>query len=430
MAISVVTQPSEPMPVYEPMYVQVTSTNYLQPQFRFVFDIYKNGVFTERIKAVPKMGTNAAYFSPSRILESYLSYDITAYYTSLPLTQTNSMLHYTIQYGEEYGPTTAAPVVYTNLASSSGFTWNGNSQIENYYQSYLGSYATNFILKFPFNDNQGRFLTNCPDTLYVNEADRHSLSAFNFRSTDVSDNSVLLANGMEVVTWQMSGGSTTSLAYFPGNSGTTISDRLFHFGVGPANINGISAGYWFSGPTSNIVDWDRDLYYTVRLINVTAGPVYNVALTQYKTFYPQPCSKYDNVRIMWLNRLGGWDFYNFDKVSRETINSTKNTIKKNLPIELWYGTTINSRETTVIDSTNTKTGKLTSNWVTDEESAWLEELWTSPEVFIINTDNPLYYLTPIVITTTQQEIKKRVNDQIFNYEFEYIEASEVNVQRA
>ena len=432
MAISIQTQPAVLQPVYQPAYCQVSSDKTAQPQFRFVFDIYKNGVNVERVRMLPKPGTTIAIFSPTRVLESYLSYDLTVYNYNA-VGQTNSLLQYQVQIGEEYGPTTAAPVVYSNLDRYSGMTFNGNVQYKSYYWGWAGALWTQYYMKFPISSS-GTFLTNAPYTQKVNLTDRGTISAFNFEIGDVSDAAILRANGLEVTTYQRSGGTTSSYAYFYYNTATTISDKLIHFPYGPENINNITTSLWISGPTTNIIDEDRDLKYTLRLWNVSplsgVNGVLNVAISEYKEFEFQVCSKYDNVRLMFLNRLGAFDYFNFNKVSRSTQNTERTTFKKNLPITYYYGTTVYDRETTVLNSMVNKTVTVNSDWVDDDTSTWLEELWSSPEVYEKQTDiygNVIW--APIVINTSSQEAKKRINDQIYNYTLEYTYATPTNIQR-
>jgi hypothetical protein len=282
--------------------------------------------------------------------------------------------------------------------------------------------------------SSGKFLTNAP-TQKVYEADRGTISAFNFVTSDVSDAAILRASGLEIATYQNSGTTTYTYVNFYYNTGTSISDKLIHFPAGPDNINNISAGLIISGATTNIIDADRDYKYTLRLWNINQGPTIgtstlNVPLSETKEYELQSCSKYDNVRLMFLNRLGAFDYFNFNKVSRSTQNTERTTFKKNLPITYYYGTTPYDRETTVLNSLVNKTVTVNSDWVDDDTSTWLEELWSSPEVYEKQLDafgNIIW--TPVVITTSSQEVKKRINDQIYNYTLEYTYATPTNVQR-
>lgn len=425
MAISIAYQPTGVQPVYQPFFFQASSTNYLQPQFRFICDVYKDGTFIERIKMLPQPGTSIIQMSPARVLESYLSYDLNM--GVLGGTQVNRICHYAVKFGEEYGAITAPPVIYTNLAQVSGYTFNGTVQYEDYYWAAGGSIFPAYYLKYQaLFPNNGKFLTNAPTATTIGIEERRFLSVFNFDTTDVGDGNVKKATFYEVKTYQNSGGSISSIYYFPTYSATTIAYKGLSFPAGPANINTISYGNFQSGVYPSI-NTSTDYAYEIKLYN--GGPALDALISETRYYEFEPCSKYTPVRIMFLNRLGAFDYFSFDLVSRDTINSEKITYKKNLPISYYYGTTSGNRERTVLNSTNQKSKKVTSNWVTDEISTWLEELWTSPEVYEIQNPGLSEQYIPIVIKTTSYEIKKRINDQLYNYEMEYEYASEVNVQR-
>jgi hypothetical protein len=427
MAISVSVSAFVIQPVYQPFYYSVTSSNYTQPQFRFVFDVYKDGVFVERIKTLPKIGTNGANFSPARILESYLSYD-NPYAASSIQTQTNMLCQYQINYGEEYGPISAAPVLYPNLANSSGYTFNGTVQYKDYNYSQVGYTWDKYILKnISVYGGNGYFLTNSPTELTIGIDDNHTLSCFNFKATDIATSTAERVFYLNVKAYQNSGTTTTSkYQYTAVTLGNTVIAKELTLPAGPNDLSAIPIGNYVSGPNPPI-NTNTDYKYEIYLSNSA-----DTTISQTKTFTFQSCSKYDTVRIMFLNRLGAWDYFNFTLVSRDTININKTIYKKNIPITYYYGTTFMDRENTVLDSNVMKTKKVTSNWLTDEESTWLEELFTSPEVYEVIEDPFAAYqkkFIPVVVTTTSQEIKKRVNDNIYNYELEFSYASEVNVQR-
>lgn len=429
MAITVDYSPTGVQPVYQPFFFQVQSSNYTQPQFRFVFDVYRNGSLIERVKALPRPGVNTYIFSPASILESYLSYDLYSY--SNDPSQTNCTAHYEVKFGEEYGATTAAPVVYPNLASRSGYTFNGTVQYEDYYWAAGGSIFPQYYLKNHFlYPTAGKFLTNAPSAQTISTTDWHTLSVFNYTTSDVSDATVAQASWIQIDTFQTSGGSITSLYYYPLGTGTTIAYKLLHFAAGPKNLNTLPFA-WYSSGAYPPINTDTDYAYEIKLWSASyPGPIVDVVISETRRFEFEDCSKYENVRLKFLNRLGAWDYFNFRLVSRDYIESEKQTFKKNLPISYYYGLSVGDREKTVYNSINKSSKKVTSDWINDETSTWLAELVTSPEVYEISTDRfgNMNFL-PVIITSSPNEIKKRINDKLFNVEFEYEYSSLVNTQR-
>lgn len=433
MAIIITNQPSTTavQAVYQPFFYNVISTHTAFPQFRYVFDVYKDGVFVQRVNMLPNPLTLRAVFSPARMLESSISYDVAFNYnTATP--QTNSLAQFTIQFGEEYGPTTASPVVYSGLTSASGMTFGGVIQYADYFEAYTGTAFSKFYLKdnvlYP---DSGKFLTNAPTGQTVTETDRATLSAFNFESGDVNTGSIKRARILQLVTFQNSGGTKNRLIDFSTISATTIGYKEIHFPVGPYNLNNLPTSLIKSGGTTQpIINVNTDYKYQVRLFEYSATTFTGSPISETREFVFADCSKYDTVRLAFINRLGVFDFFNFNKVKRTTITTDKQTYRKNLPLTYYLGSTIGDRETTIYNSKNEKTVSLNSNWITDEESTWLEELWTSPEVYECNVDSSgNLSLIPIVLKNNSYEIKNRLNDQLFNYTVEYSYASEINSQR-
>lgn len=101
MAISIITSPDLYQPVYNPIYTQVSSTLTSEEAFSFLFDVYVNGTYVTRARLLPRPGTTEVIYSPARVLESYVSYDLTHNIVD-KTTSTNCIDKYEIRFGEEY----------------------------------------------------------------------------------------------------------------------------------------------------------------------------------------------------------------------------------------------------------------------------------------------------------------------------------------
>lgn len=99
--ITLLSSPSAVMPVYNPIYSKVSSNQTTQEAFSFIFDVYVNGAFVNRDKLLPRPGTTQAIYSPARVLESYLNYDLTQNIVEETVSQ-NCIDKYQIIFGEEY----------------------------------------------------------------------------------------------------------------------------------------------------------------------------------------------------------------------------------------------------------------------------------------------------------------------------------------
>ena len=125
----------------------------------------------------------------------------------------------------------------------------------------------------------------------------------------------------------------------------------------------------------------------------------------------QSCSRYDNVRLAWRNRLGAWDYMNFRGKSTESVD-----IKRSDSASVsgtWnsatftYDNSDRGKKTLYTEATRKLT--INSDWLNDDEAAWLEELFTSTNVHILGDSNIVY---PVVITDKAYTKKTSVNNKV------------------
>lgn len=135
------------------------------------------------------------------------------------------------------------------------------------------------------------------------------------------------------------------------------------------------------------------------------------------------CSLYPSVRLVFLNRMGGFDYWTFNKDNKKTVNIQRNEYKKVL--EPFY--TIGDRGYTTIYQDVQYSFSLNSDWITEYDYAYLEELVTSPNIYIVNSDATL---TPINIIDTSYTVKTQLRDKLFNLNINYKLSNNINIQNA
>tara|TARA_B100001939_G_C16934991_1_gene615631 strand:- start:513 stop:2012 length:1500 start_codon:yes stop_codon:yes gene_type:complete len=125
----------------------------------------------------------------------------------------------------------------------------------------------------------------------------------------------------------------------------------------------------------------------------------------------QSCTRYDNVRLAWRNRLGAWDYMNFRGKSTESVDIKRNEIER-VP-GTWDNATFNynnwdsGRESLYTEANRKLT--INSDWLNEDEAVWLEELFTSINVQILADNNIVY---PVILTDKSYIKKTSVNDKI------------------
>lgn len=162
-------------------------------------------------------------------------------------------------------------------------------------------------------------------------------------------------------------------------------------------------------------------YYTVSVgySFSTANPISRATV---KRKIVSGCAPYDNIRIAFLNRLGAYEFWNFNMDSKKSLNINRTEFKKVLP----WNYSIGDRQNTVLSTKVEQTYTANTDWISEYDYNFLEELVTSPEVYIIDEapNNKL----PIVITDTSFISKTAVRDRIFNFTINFKFAYSLNLQ--
>ena len=192
--------------------------------------------------------------------------------------------------------------------------------------------------------------------------------------------------------------------------------------VGPANISLM--------PGFDTSIWNTAKYYSVSINGTWDGigrpPVIGrySGLKKFKVKDNDPlanCSRYPKMRLCWLNRLGGIDYFSFNFKSKNAIASEKVLFKKNLD----WNYTIGDREETILTQTAVEFWTISSDFISENESNWLKELITSPEVYYLQNGTTKI---PITIADSTYEVKTSLSDHLIAVTITYKMASNVNLQ--
>ena len=131
--------------------------------------------------------------------------------------------------------------------------------------------------------------------------------------------------------------------------------------------------------------------------------------------------------MTWLNRLGVWDYFNFTKKNVRKVNSKRETYQQIKGS--WNEATYKKhgykggRKTFSTNSKEVVT--LQTDYITEEAAQWLEELFTSPEVFVLQERS-----TDAVVTTSSYTRKTTANDKLKQYTVEIEMSHNKRIQRA
>ena len=147
---------------------------------------------------------------------------------------------------------------------------------------------------------------------------------------------------------------------------------------------------------------------------------------------------YEPVRLTWLNQWGAWDYYTFTMKSTKTISTKGSTYKQ-------LGGSWN-KSTYKLDSFKggkkafrvnaTEKIKMNTDFVSESDSEWFEDLINSPEVYIVKgynqTELPTsalnQYIIPVRLTTSSYTKKTIANDKLMQYTFEVEKSKTLRTQ--
>ena len=188
-------------------------------------------------------------------------------------------------------------------------------------------------------------------------------------------------------------------------------------GVGPGNL-------YFQGIVPTIINYNN---YSVRL-EWLYGTYSQQTQEQYFTV-EQTCSPFNNVRLMWINRLGGFDFFNFRMNSQRNENIERKEFRR--PLGPNYTTGARPKIQLKVDVTEEWT--INTDWITEKEYLALNDLLTSLEVYVLSTSytdggSPVLTPYPIVIVDNTYTQKTQLTDKIFNMTLTYRQAYKKYIQ--
>jgi len=372
MAITgVTTEPQNYRAVYNAIEYVATSDDTTETRFKYLFDVYDGATLLGRLK-VSADPNDYGRCNISGIAESYISTDLGTIGGTTGFTgNANSWKEYTIKIGEEFdigGTLTPDPDQQTKTV----IVFNGC--LPNFRGSglnFVDYQASNYFQNYTVNANTRKFQTNMPrglrpfnnDTQKVELADEGWL----YFLYDHSGNPV---NKAEITTYN--GGSLVGTFEI---TNAITADKTLKIPSAPNTLNTVtlSSGVQPVIPTTGVDS------YQIQLLDSSPAAASEV-------FYFQISSecRYETRRLEFLNALGGFDCFNFTKVSRISEDVERKYFKQNAD-NMASGVityALSDKEKTQYYTKGTPKMKLTSDWISVDTFNWLVELIESPEIYL------------------------------------------------
>jgi len=477
MAITIVGQPYQIMPAYNPVVYYIDSNNKLIAGFRYLVQIYDAGTNTllREFKVAPRIGDGYGYIDISKIVQSKLSSYLNINATTFSQADNGTVYNYDVKFGEEYIATknwqsyavTVNPAfaTYTTINStahgyvvgdqiklSTNLTYtdarqglngyftvlnviNSNSYIINL--AYPGTFTGGASGTSQYADNRIVRFTNLSSLLNRRVFNR----VYSFENFPTYNQSQIIL-----------GSSTSQIITNAPNDGFYVrpDQKLFwNFWDNKLNQcrrvifqNDAGEQYYVntSGATSfikqvNVADGANLIPIggaTLPMVKSTTK-YYDVWSTASATLTTQSSEKQriyidrecpiNETQILFLDRSGSWSSFSFPLRQTESGTVTRDAYRKELG-GLKNGTYTYATTDTGMTNwfiTDTKDYTLNTNWMTDEMSVYFQELITSPQTYV-KFDGSSNFLacnitdTSYVVERTKNKklIRKTINIRLAN----------------
>tara|TARA_R110002012_G_scaffold36943_1_gene103965 strand:- start:65 stop:1510 length:1446 start_codon:yes stop_codon:yes gene_type:complete len=362
-------------------------------------------------------------------------------------SNTNSFRYLNIEFSVEY---LGADATEPNLVSVAA----GSEKLSTTYQLFNGYLKHSNILDlqgvnfgynlrdFTLNSSTRSFLTNAPATQYANIEDYGTVgilmlnSVTNIEVVPLAPNDGFMMIRFDyyeedgsLIDYETIRLDTSTTGGFPYANRDFAKNKLNFAGVYPANLRG-----WSTKFNSNIADI---AYYTFVAQTGTISTATDIS-QNYRININCPTLKgFEPIRLTWLNQWGAWDYYTFNMKSIRKISTRGSTYNQLGGTWNESAYRINSfkggKKSFRVNATENIT--VNTDFVSESEGEWFEELINSPEVYILQgfqtdiTDSALnQYVTPVRLTTSSYTRKTVANDRLMQYTFEVEKSKTLRTQ--
>ena len=316
----------------------------------------------------------------------------------------------------------------------------------------FGYDLTPYMLQNLADTPAGGYITNAPKDQYATINDYGTFAFFNGMNTfDFSffvgsssppvgykftvkeiriilrdSNNVQLGSTITMTNSQLNGGWSGIAGTGDDATNFTSQTKFLFAGVFPANLRGWSA--------DAILHIANTSYYQIQAYDQDDLPLGE----EYRIHIVKECL-YPPVRIAWLNKFGAWDYYTFLKKSSKNLKSQRKEYTKLRGT--WNGAVYNPNRPTggqmnYLVQTN-ETIKVNTDYITESEAEWLQELFNSQQMYIVNdyhfntgVNNINRFVEPVILTTSSYKVKTTINDKLIQYTFDFKRNADRRTQRA
>jgi hypothetical protein len=442
MAITIVGQPDQIMPAYNPVVYYINSNNKNITGFRYVIQIFNAGTNTlhAEFKVVPRPGDGYGYVDISKVVQSRVSSYLNINGTGSSPADNGTVYSYDIKFGEEFIP----EKVWQAYSSYSDPVFGNLTRITSLSHGYVANDQITLTTDQAFNDaritlngnftvlqvlSPSQYVINLPypgffsgpttgkskysDNRITRDLNLASIlnrrvfnRAYPFdRFPSYSQNQIILgAPNREILNNAPRTGfyvrPNQKLYWNFWDNKQALARRIFlvndageQFYVNAPSLSdfvkqvnvGFGANLVPVAPATLPLIKPTTKYYDVFSTSSALIPIPGGTQTSEKRriYIDRECP-INATQILFLDRAGSWSSFAFQLREYESGTVTRESYRKELGNLVSGKYQYNTTETGTTNwfISNEKQFQLNTNWMTDEMSVYFEELITSPQMFI------------------------------------------------
>ena len=455
MATTIIAQPQQLMPAYNPIKYIIDNTNKNEPGFRYIFTIYPAGSATQiaQYRVLPVFSTGYGEQDISRLMQSLVTYNETGIDGGVPYNSSESWYKYDIDLGYEfidnieYTASITIDGLNTNITSTTAHGYIVGDQIViTQADGGVANPALEGLHTVISVTNSTNFTVNVLWTTITNATINGNVTYADLRKTQVLDDEAIVDqevfNGAyNYYTNTIYEANTFPSANFLGNTpqGLLLTSNISDVGfpaLTPTTF--LNAQFYYNlrvyGGDNYEIEWydmDGNLLDTYPftpasdgIYAVFVGPTASVTEDYYVLIYndtdlnAEPYYfKYDNrctinnQQLIYLDRMGSWQSFAFQLRTYEKGQITREQYNQHIDGQVsgvqWVGVPLQKGFRTY--NTNvTKTFDLNTNWMGQDDATRFQELLTSPQVYYYS-DN---YYCACVVDSSSFEVFSQKNKKL------------------
>jgi hypothetical protein len=367
MALTLISEPKLHQPAYNPLNLQISSNLSGNPNFRYFTEVTVANVKRAEFFDIPRPVNGNLWKDVHRVVEVFVPRGYGALTTGVQLE--NNVIDYKVKVTEFSGSISGA--VYETpirLANLMALSWE--DFITNKYDDYV------------FTASAGKFRTK-RNNIKIAKDEVYSLSWISTLLT-TTDSAI---NRIQVTPFDAAG-DLTPINFTDADQGDTNPFNAY---------KNIKIGFNFNSMPSNAIGF-----------RVAAQNQSNANVGDPIVFLlNDECSRTQPIRLIWLNRLGGYDAYTFN-ANPEFMTMVE---RENYSRIIGPNYTLSQHRELTLTTKYTNEIALRSQWINDEESRAIEELVTSPVAF---WDKGAGVLLPINVLEDSYTTRYRAKDRLFD----------------